>query len=43
VARSTEEPAIAYHVGSVLAVIQEGVTGFIEDGLEDTMRTADRL
>jgi glycosyltransferase involved in cell wall biosynthesis len=36
-------PAIAYRRGSVPEVIEEGVTGFIVEGLEDAVRAAERI
>jgi glycosyltransferase involved in cell wall biosynthesis len=36
-------PVIAYHHGSIPEVIEDGVTGFIVDGLEDAIRAAARI
>ena len=36
-------PVIAYRHGSVPEVIEDGVTGFIVDGLEDAIRAAERI
>ena len=36
-------PVIAYRQGSVREVIEDGVTGFIVDGLDDAVRAAERV
>jgi glycosyltransferase involved in cell wall biosynthesis len=36
-------PVIAYRHGSIPEVIEDGVTGFIVDGLEDAIRAAERI
>jgi glycosyltransferase involved in cell wall biosynthesis len=42
-AMASGTPVIAYHHGSIPEVIEDGVTGFIVDGLEDAIRAAARI